>query len=505
MVHDGESMTIVKACATVGAGLLLLGSQSDFADAQQSAFCPTSSGAQSGIVFSGGECTNRPGNNFVPGGTGAFSNTALASQLVSEQSESTTQAASTTVSSALNTRRETERDRCAEGFERVGGSCQRIAAAKPPTEAPRQKLPVSTATMTEPGTEPARSGKVAPTARPRPATAAPRVATQPAPVYKALPPPVEPAVRYATWVEGISDYLRQSGTSSSTGNPADGAVLALNAVSRATMGGVLGGADATFRAVWAPNDVLIVGALTGYLSSNVRLTTTSTTLTPAIVGSGSATLNSQLQGPSAGAYVTYFIDRFSGDLTFRADLLNVSESWNDNLAFSLLPKQPTGSAVPGPNVPYANSGSTQLNAYSTTGNLNYRIPVSTISWLEPTAGFLYVQSDYASGAAALGLFDGHLAKVQGGLRYGIEYFWGPAKLTTTVTGLAYEDVSITGQNLAFATNGLILNDQGLLRGQGILALNLAYANGVALFAQGDVRGGKDLFGAGGKGGIRVTW
>jgi hypothetical protein len=241
----------------------------------------------------------------------------------------------------------------------------------------------------------------------------------------------------------------------------------------------------------------------------VRLTTTSISSSPGNVGSGSSTLNAHLEGPSAGAYVTYFNERFSADATFRADFLNMSESFTDVLAYTANVNG-AGMLLPGTGVqsPFSGSGSTKLNNYTTTGNLNYRIPLSAISWIEPTAGVQYTQSDYDSSAAALGLSNGHLVKVQGGARYGVETFLGNAVLTTTLTGLAYDDVLVTGgfiQNVAFGSNALIINDQGLLRGQGILAFNLAINSGVSLFAQGDVRGGQDLFGAGGKGGIRVTW
>jgi len=238
------------------------------------------------------------------------------------------------------------------------------------------------------------------------------------------------------------------------------------------------------------------------------LTTTSISSNPGQVGNGASALNAHLEGPSAGAYITYFNQRFSGDLTFRADFLSLSESFNDILAYTVN-ATPAGQILgTGVQSAFAGSGSTNLNNYTTNGNLNYRIPLTAVSWIEPTTGFQYTQSDYDSSAAALGLTNGHLVRVQGGARYGIESFWGNATLLTTLTGLAYEDVSVTGgfiQNVAFGNNALIINDQGLLRGQGILAFNLAFNNGVTLFAQGDVRGGQDLFGAGGKGGIRVTW
>ena len=81
-------------------------------------------------------------------------------------------------------------------------------------------------------------------------------------------------------------------------------------------------------------------------------------------------------------------------------------------------------------------------------------------------------------------------------------------MTSTVTGLAYDNVSVSGgfiQNVAFGNQAELLNDQGKLRGEGILALNFDYGNGLSTFVQGDVRGGEGLFGAGGKGGFRYQW
>jgi hypothetical protein len=305
---------------------------------------------------------------------------------------------------------------------------------------------------------------------------------------------IEP-VRFAAWIEGLGDFEHRTGVGETA---VRGNTIFLNGDSRATMGGVLGGTDATIRNVFSANDLFIVGASTGYLSSDVRLITTSISGVPAVIGNGASTLTAHVEGPSLGAYATYLNGPLSGDLTFRADFLSLSESFNDTLAFTNIgaPSSVTG------------SGSTQLINYTTFGNLNYRFPATVFSWIEPTVGFQYTYSDYDASAAALGLSNGDLFKVQGGLRFGLETFLGNAKLTTSLTGLAYEDVLVSGgfiQNIAFGSNALIINDQGLLRGQGILAFNLAYDNGVSLFAQGDVRGGKDLFGAGGRGGVRIQW
>jgi len=72
--------------------------------------------------------------------------------------------------------------------------------------------------------------------------------------------------------------------------------------------------------------------------------------------------------------------------------------------------------------------------------------------------------------------------------------------------LAYSDVVISG---FVVNNGLaptsLPEDAGKVRGQGILTANVDFQNGVSIFAQGDVRGGRDLLGGGGRLGVRVGW
>jgi hypothetical protein len=54
-------------------------------------------------------------------------------------------------------------------------------------------------------------------------------------------------------------------------------------------------------------------------------------------------------------------------------------------------------------------------------------------------------------------------------------------------------------------NPLILSEQGKLRAEGILTLNVYHGNGVNSFVQADPRGGEGLFGATGKAGARFVW
>ena len=79
----------------------------------------------------------------------------------------------------------------------------------------------------------------------------------------------------------------------------------------------------------------------------------------------------------------------------------------------------------------------RLNNYTTSGNLNYRIPTGATTWVEPTAGFQYTISHYASGADQFGLADGTLLRLQGGARFGFEGAWNGVRMTTVVTGLLY--------------------------------------------------------------------
>jgi hypothetical protein len=212
-------------------------------------------------------------------------------------------------------------------------------------------------------------------------------------------------------------------------------------------------------------------------------------------------LKAQIDGPSAGAFATYLNGPFSADLLTRIDFLRVNETFSDLLNFNLGANAGT--------VPFSGSGSTNVNDYVVAGNGNYRLVTTPTWWLEPTAGFRFIYSDFADGSAAvLGLKDGHDWRLQGGLRVGTDFFWGTVRVTPTVTGLAYDDVQVTGGVItggAFPVAAIVPSDEGKVRGQGIFNVNFDYGNGVSAFVLGDVRGGSDLLAAGGRAGIRYQW
>ena len=446
------------------------------ADVQaQTIFCPATFNPNNGPVFlANGTCTDRT--------NGAFSGAALASQSLSELSQTTTEATTKEIGKSIVERREQERERCPEGFSRVDGACR-------PTRRPVHE----------------------------PTRAVQREKPTPAAVVKAPPPPplpIEPAVRFGTWAQVYGDYEKRDAAGPAilncciVGSIPFGGVqpnLALNIESRTGTVGFVAGADLTSRGLFFANDGFIAGVTAGYTSSELKLNTTATpTIQPSIVGRGVSHLDANVSGPTAGLYATYFSGGFSTDFAAKFDFLTVDQTFNDLLATT------TGSVESPTFLPFTGAGSVSLLNSTVVGNFNYRFDLYPNVWIEPTVGVQYTNSSYGSGAAQLSLADGNLLRVQGGARFGTSILLSNRVLmTTTLTGLAYNDVVAQGGFIpvnAFNGNNLLVQaDQGLMRGEGILALNFDFGNGWSSLVLADVYGGAHLFGAGGKAGVRYQW
>ena len=135
----------------------------------------------------------------------------------------------------------------------------------------------------------------------------------------------------------------------------------------------------------------------------------------------------------------------------------------------------------------------------------------TLSWIEPTVGLRYYIADYDSDAAALGLADGHVLRLQAGARLGTQFLWNNVVVTPILTGLVYGDATVSGLAVTDAaflgSAGGVASaaTEGKVRGQGIGAVKFDYGNGVSSFVQADIRGGSDYFGYGGRAGVRFVW
>ena len=447
-------------------GLFAIGYPADVR--AQTIFCPTFFSGSSGssgspVALLNGSCTDRV--------DGAFSGAALASQALTELSQTTTETATKEVGKAIVERREQERERMRRPV--------RPARAVPP-EKP----------------------KPAAEERPKPAAVTPK--------EPLLPLPIEPAVRFATWTQVFGDYQKRdaAGPSALTcciGGPLAQPNLALNIDSRTSTVGFVAGADLTTQGLFSG---FIAGVTAGYTWSELKLNTTATSIDQPLVGTGVSHLRATASGPTVGAYATYFNAGFSTDLTVKFDFLTLDETFNDLFATTgAYTFAATGFGVP-PFISFAGAGSVNLLNSTVVGNFNYRFDLSNF-WIEPTVGVRYTNSSYGSGAAQLGLADGNLVRVQGGARFGTSTLLSNGVLMTPIlTGLAYNDVVVQGGffPVGFQANNLLVQaDQGFMRGEGIFALNFDFGYGMSSFVLGDVYGGAHLFGAGGRGGIRYQW
>jgi hypothetical protein len=472
-------------------------------DGQQTfvGYAPT---RNTGYVSSNGLCTND---------ASAFSGAALASQALTELSQSTTQETTRTSGNAIVDRREVERQRCSEGFRRVDGRCEPLTprvteevAAAPPAPVEQRKKAGK-----------AKPEVVATRKVQRPAIAAVRAAPPP-------PPPVivEPEARFGAWTQVIGDYERRSATGAAGISALANAQavtqpagilttvpLSTSVSSRSGTVGFQAGADITARGVLVPDDGMIIGAFGGYVTSDLSLSTFSASSNSGLVGSGSSSLSAKLSGGTAGLYATYFDGPFSTDVLLKVDALTLNESFTDTLAFA--PGLADFGSISGPfNTSYTNSGSTSVLSGTVAANLNYRFDLYPNFWIEPTVGAQYTNTSYGANAVALGLADGSLVMVQGGSRFGTSTLIdNKVLMTTTLTGLAYSNVLVSGgfiPGAGFAGNNILARaDEGQVRGRGVLAFNFDFGQGVKSFILGEVRGGQGLFGAGGKVGVRLEW
>jgi hypothetical protein len=419
------------------------------ADAQGSVFCPSDH-----PLFQAGNCTTTDGKQ------GSLAVPALAAQSLSQISQSITQQSNSATVEALRKRRSQE------------------AGPSGTTSGALMFAPQSLLELSYQGSAP--------------------VAPSTPGLYKAESLYADPGVHPAVWTYGFGGFERRTAdfqtTFQAVGNPV--VPENVNVVSKTEMWGVVSGADMTFPNMVPGGGTLITGVLTGYMASDVDLTAISTSPTPSNPGTSSSITHIRLSGPSAGAYATVFQGPVSADLTFKADFLDI----NDNFFLAL------GCGVP----PTLNSGtvSGHVDNLSAIGNLNYRFPLYFNVWVEPTAGFNYTYSLYDNAAQAMGLASGYVLRLQDGARLGSDFYWHNVHVTPTITGLLYDDVTVTGGpivNASFVGGELLPSDEGKLRGEGILAVNFEYGNGLSSFVSGAIYGGDELFGAGGKAGFRYQW
>ncbi len=478
----------------------------------QTAFCPSTVAAPAGInggtvpmvAQTAGKCTN-------PGIAGAYSGAALASQAVGDLAGSSANLETSTAVQAIGLRREQQPAPCRDGETLVDGLCKAnrpavvsVAPAPPPPAATQHRVRPKAAKIARPRPA-AQQREVAAPASPPPALPT-RKSPAPAPVL------VDESFRIGSWAEGFGDYEHRTGSQSSlfnccTVNQPNGPFtpVTLDVTSTTSTAGFVGGIDATKRGLMGPQDGIIVGLLGGYTWTHISVKT-SILSGAAITANGSSLTTADVNGPSLGLYATYFNGPFSNEFLIKNDFLSLNETNSQTLGFGACQCYGLGP------VPFtaasSGSGSASLNQLTISDDVSYKIPLSDQFWITPTAGLKNIGSFYSSDAAALGLANGDVFRLQGGASLGTTSYFGETRVSPSLTGLLFDDVVVSGNNIqggTFGTNGNILNDQGRLQAEGIAAISVDFGHGLSGVLQGDVYGGQGIFGAGGKASLRMMW
>ena len=222
--------------------------------------------------------------------------------------------------------------------------------------------------------------------------------------------------------------------------PPGGLSTSVNLDRTTKTGGFLSGLDFTFFN-FAGGDLLTVGALGRILVGARRVQVDHPD--HRVVRAVRRRVPAYVRGP------------FSADVTFKADFLKQDTSFVD---------------FPGDIFQTSGSSSVDLTVYSIAANANYRIPLGVGRYFEPTAGVIYADFNYDTGAAAFGFADSTATRLHGGARLGVETMWGNIRATTTLTGIAYNYVQVTGGAVAgFIGPGVLPSDEGKTYGQFLLA------------------------------------
>lgn len=289
---------------------------------------------------------------------------------------------------------------------------------------------------------------------------------------------IAPGLMFGLWVNGYLGYEQHKNLSPTSD---------INPTRKTTAGGGVAGIDLTYFRNDDRSQGIQWGVFAGYHEAENRFSN--------IDASVDLRPTQRINGPTAGTYLSYFDRGFSIDLAFKVDFFDFDGGYT-----ALLENDSVSATNPKVN-------SVSETTYTLAANVAQRIPFGTQSWIEPTAGLIYARTEYERLAAAFSLADGSVWRVQGGVRLGRYDYFDNARLTTTVTGLLYSDVDISGLVLQDDTlpPGFSMVDEGKLRALGVLKTELSYSNGVSGFAEIGVYGGEDVWGVGGKLGTRYQW
>jgi hypothetical protein len=405
---------------------------------------------------------------------------------------------------------------CPPGLVSINGICQPPPGVQPVAQT--QPAPVVTAPAQPAvgGGAAVASGKASSAAAK--AKAAPKAPSalpskDPALVEQATYAPASAGRTVATWTEGFIDFEHHDDV---VGGLDDSPTRRQRTV------GSVSGIDWSQRSYGVRPEGVQFGLLGGMSETRNKFSDTTnssaTVATGATAPGGSVAAIStrsttgaeqSIEGPFVGVYGSYFAGGFSADVLFKADFFDFDARGQtvETIVFANVCANPAVDRV----VSVRNidlRGDTSVHNYTLASNANYRMDTGGGYWWEPTAGIRFSYSDFGSDAALLGLADGQVLRLQGGVRVGhTALLTGGQVLTTALTGLLYSDVLVNGfvATSAGLPSGAAEVDEGKLRVMGVAQLRLERPDGISYYGQADIRGGEDVIGYGGKVGMRLEW
>jgi len=291
----------------------------------------------------------------------------------------------------------------------------------------------------------------------------------------------------SVWAQAFADYERHSNMAPGSGE---------NLVRKqTTVGGITGGDVTYFRQGEGGRETLQLGLLAGGTHTESRFSDTAT------VSDASQTQD----GGFIGAYATYTVNKFAIDAFFKTDFIKYKQR---STGPTTCPNGQVLVVDSDADFVKTDAGSTNEYVYTTGANVSYRFDLGNQMYFEPLAGFVFSATEYGDGAFDLGLEDGQMFRIQGGARIGRSWLDEDGHLwSLSLLGLLYSDVYVNGYTVpgnSYAASASVV-DEGKLRVLAQLQGSMQLNDGLSVIGQVGVRGGEDLFGVGGRLGMRQEW
>ena len=298
-------------------------------------------------------------------------------------------------------------------------------------------------------------------------------------MYVKAPKPVAcPGVVPGVWLKAVGSWTDRR-TSDSFALPVNGRGFTFDTSYKQSIVGVMAGADTGWGNLIYAGDTFLIGALGGYLSSNVDFNQSATTF--------------NFTGGTAGAYATYLNGRFFLDAVFKADMLDMKWGTPDLAQFGF--------------------GGTTLgvNSYGMTYDTGYRMAFAPHYFWEPLATFSWVHTTIDSTSVlgtGIAFQDSESLRGSLGGRIGADTFWGNTKLEGSLIGRVWDEFGNPG-NVVVNSAGNVLTNADSFKGtfgevSGLVNMFFT-GTGWSGFAEGGVKWNSDFTTVTAQGGLRYHW